>query len=90
VVSWEVEVAWRRCKVVVMMMMTMTMKPKPVPMPSFMEALRVFESMRAFMYAHDITERDQANIVNIESLLFKLKRKGATKQLKINDFLKKK
>jgi hypothetical protein len=53
VVSWEVEVAWRRCKVVVMM----TMKP------SFMEALRAFESMRAFMYAHDITERDQANIV---------------------------
>jgi hypothetical protein len=37
------------------------------------------------MYAHDITE-----IVNIESLLFKLKRKGATKQMKINDFLKKK
>jgi hypothetical protein len=45
--------------------------------------------MRAFMYAH-ITKRDQANIVNIESLLFKLKRKGATKQMKINDFLKKK
>jgi hypothetical protein len=39
--------------------------------PSFTEALHVFESMRAFMYAHDITERDQANIVNIESLLFK-------------------
>jgi hypothetical protein len=58
--------------------------------PNFTKALCAFESMRAFMYAHDITKRDQANIVNIESLLFKLKRKGATKQMKINDFLKKK
>jgi 2-keto-4-pentenoate hydratase/2-oxohepta-3-ene-1,7-dioic acid hydratase in catechol pathway len=79
VVSWEVEVVWRRCKAVVV-----TTKP------GFMEAFRAFESMRAFMCAHDITERDQANIVNIESLLFKLKRKGATKQMTINDFLKKK
>jgi hypothetical protein len=63
---------------------------EPEPVPSFTEALHVFESMKAFMYAHDITERDQANIVNIESLLFNLKRKGATKQTKINDFLKKK
>jgi hypothetical protein len=33
--------------------------------PSSTEALRAFESVRAFIYAHDITERDQANIVNI-------------------------
>jgi hypothetical protein len=58
--------------VVVVVVMTTTTKP------GFMEALGAFESMRAFMYAHDITERDQANIVNIESSLFKLKRKGAT------------
>jgi hypothetical protein len=57
--------------------------------PSFTEALHAFESMRAFMYAHNITKRDKANIVNIESLLFKLKRKGSTKQMKNNDFLKK-
>jgi hypothetical protein len=63
---------------------TVTMKP------SFTEALRVFEYMRALMYAHDITERDQANTVNIESLLFNLKWKGSTKQIKINYFLKKK
>jgi hypothetical protein len=68
-----VEVAWRRCKVVVVVMVMMTMKL------SFMEALRAFESMRMFMYAHDITERDQANIVNIESLWLNLKRKGAHK-----------
>jgi hypothetical protein len=82
VVSWEVEVAWRRCMVVVAVVVKTRL--------SFTEALRAFESIRAFMYAHDITERDQANIVNIESLLFNLKRKGATKQMKINDFLKKK
>jgi hypothetical protein len=46
VVRWEVEVAWR-CKVVLVVL-------------SFMEALRAFESMRVFMYAHDITERGQA------------------------------
>jgi hypothetical protein len=62
---------------------------EPKPVPSFTEALHGFESMRASMYAN-ITERDQANIVNIESLLFNLKRKGATKQTKINDFFKKK
>jgi hypothetical protein len=38
------------------------------------------------MYVQDITKRDQANIVNIERLLFSLKRKGATKQMSINDF----
>jgi hypothetical protein len=54
VVSSEVEVAWRRCKVVVVMTTTTKL--------GFMEALHAFESMRAFMYAHDITERDQANI----------------------------
>jgi hypothetical protein len=62
---------------------------EPKPVPSFTEALCAFESMRAFIYAHDITKRDHANIVNIESLLFNLKMKGATKQIKINDFLKK-
>jgi hypothetical protein len=30
---------------------------EPKPGPSFTEALRVFESMRAFMYVHIITER---------------------------------
>jgi hypothetical protein len=48
-----------------------------------------FESMEALVYVHDITESDQANIVNTGSLLFKLKGKGDTKQMKINDFLKK-
>jgi hypothetical protein len=46
-----------------------------IPVPSFMEALRVFESMKAFMYAHDITKRDHASIINIERLLFSLKGK---------------
>jgi hypothetical protein len=35
------------------------------PVLSFMEGLLEFESLRAFMYAHDITKRDQVNIVNI-------------------------
>jgi hypothetical protein len=31
---------------------------------------------------------DQANILNVESLLFSLKQKGITKQMSVNDFLK--
>jgi hypothetical protein len=45
------------------------------PVPSFMEAFYAFESMRVFIYAHDITKRDQVYFVNIERLLFSLKRK---------------
>jgi hypothetical protein len=51
----------------------------------FTEAVNTFESM----YAHDITKRDEATIVNIERLLFSLKRKGATKQVRSSDFFKK-
>jgi hypothetical protein len=51
----------------------------------FLFASVLFESMRAFMYGH-ITIRDQANVVNIERLLFSLKKKGATKQMSIIDF----
>jgi hypothetical protein len=58
---------------------------KPKPVPSFTESLNALETMRAFVYAHDITEIDQANILSTESLLFSLKREGATKQMKIND-----
>jgi hypothetical protein len=42
------------------------------------------------MYGHDITIRDQENVVNIERLLFSFKRKGAAKQRWINDFFKNK
>jgi hypothetical protein len=38
------------------------------PVPSFTEALRAFQSMRVFMYAHDITSRGPVNTVNIETL----------------------
>jgi hypothetical protein len=50
-------------------------------------AFVLLESTRAFKYGHDII-RDQANVVNIERLLFSLKKKGATKQMRINDFFK--
>jgi hypothetical protein len=42
-------------------------------------------SVNAFMYAH-VTKIDQVNIVNTERLLFSLKWKGATKQMRINVF----
>ncbi|KAJ4426949.1 hypothetical protein ANN_26748 [Periplaneta americana] len=49
----------------------------PKPVPSFQEALSAFEIMRVFIYAHEIADRDQVNIINIEKLLFSLKSKGA-------------
>jgi hypothetical protein len=60
---------------------------KPETVLSFTEALRAFESMRVFMYAH-ITERDQANTVNIESLLFNLKRKVLLNKRRLMTLLK--
>jgi hypothetical protein len=57
-------------------------------MPSFAERLHVVESIESVLYAHDIIERDQANIQNTE-LLFSMKMKSATEQrlmsLKISD-----
>jgi hypothetical protein len=87
VVWWEVEVARRVGKVMVVMM-TMTLSPNQcrVLRKNFMHV----SQSRVFMCAHDITSRDQANIVNTERLLFSLKRKGATKQMRINGFFKKK
>jgi hypothetical protein len=43
-----------------------------------------------FVYGHDIIIRDQVNILNIGRLLFSLKKKGATKQMRINNFFKNK
>jgi hypothetical protein len=48
-------------------------EPKSEPVLCFMEALPVFELMKALMYAH---QKRRANILNIERLLFSLKRKG--------------
>lgn len=66
-----------------MIVVMMTLKP------SLMEALCAFESMRAFMYAEDITKRDQVNSINMEMLVFSLKRKGVSKQM-ISDFFNEK
>jgi hypothetical protein len=57
---------------------------KSTPVQRFTEALHAFESMTVFMYGHNITKIEQANIVNTERLLFSLKMKGATKQIRIN------
>jgi hypothetical protein len=55
---------------------------EPEQVPSFMEAL---------MYAHNITKRDQANIIITKRLsLFSLKMTDATKLMGINDALKNK
>jgi hypothetical protein len=54
---------------------------EPEPLPGFSEARNVFESVKVFFYAHNITKRDQVNIMNTESLL-SWKMKSVTKQMK--------
>jgi hypothetical protein len=51
----------------------------------FYGRLRTLETPRASICAHDITERDQAKIINIKKLLLNFEIKGATKQMRIND-----
>jgi hypothetical protein len=56
----------------------------------FLFACVLFQSMTALMYGHDVTITDQANVVNTEKLLISFKKKGAAKQMWINDFFKNK
>lgn len=60
---------------------------EPTPVPSMSDAITAFETVRTFIYAHEITEKDQKNVVNLENLLFNLKNERIT-QHKITDFLK--
>lgn len=46
---------------------------EPQQLPSFAQALSAFETVRTFIYSHEISETDQNNIINLENLLFKLK-----------------
>jgi hypothetical protein len=63
-------------------------EPEPEPMPSFTEAFNVYEPMRTFIYAHNITKRDQAKIINIENVLFNFKRNVAAKEIRLMIILK--
>jgi hypothetical protein len=45
--------------------------------------------MTAVLHAYGIPNGNQANVMNISSLLFNLKMKSATEQMKINDFKRK-
>jgi hypothetical protein len=80
----EEEVAWKMGKVLVVMTMKPSLNQCHVLWKHF-----VFETMRAFMYVH-ITERNQANIIYVERLLSSLKKKSASKQMRINDVFKEK
>ncbi|GFT87443.1 hypothetical protein NPIL_184041 [Nephila pilipes] len=42
------------------------------PLPSLSEAIMTFETVRTFTYVHEIIEKDQKNIVNLENLLINL------------------
>jgi hypothetical protein len=51
--------------------------------PSFAEAHAAFQTVKSFFYAHNIGERDEENILNMERVLFDLKRKISTKHLSV-------
>ncbi|KDR18498.1 hypothetical protein L798_07688 [Zootermopsis nevadensis] len=63
---------------------------EPEALPSFAEAHAALAKVKSFFYALNISERDEENILNVESALFGLKRKVSTNQLSTKDFFGKK
>lgn len=45
------------------------------PAPTFADALKGFETMRNFLYSHELSVREQKDVTNVENLLFGLRRK---------------
>jgi hypothetical protein len=56
---------------------------EPEAVPSFAEAHTAFQTVKSFFYAHNIGERDEENILNMERAVFDLKRKISTKHLPV-------
>jgi hypothetical protein len=60
--------------------------------PSFAETYKALEKVKAFLYAHSITDMDREHILGLEKSYFQLRQNSAMKQRTMYDFflLKKK
>jgi hypothetical protein len=57
-------------------------------MPSFAETYEALEKVRAFFYAHTVTDADRERILGIEKSYFQLRKNSAMKQKTIYDFFR--
>jgi hypothetical protein len=54
--------------------------------PSFTEAYEALEKVKAFVYAHSVTDADRENILRLEKSYFQLRQNSAKKQKTVYDF----
>jgi hypothetical protein len=58
--------------------------------PSFTETYKALEEVRAFFYAHSVTDTDRERILGLEKSYFQMRQNSATKQKTMYDFFRKK
>jgi ribosomal protein S19E (S16A) len=56
--------------------------------PSFAETCEALETVRAFFYAHSVTDADRQLILGLEKSYFKLRQNSAMKQTTMYDFIR--
>jgi hypothetical protein len=54
--------------------------------PSFAETYKALEKVKAFFYAHSVTDADREHILGLEKLYFQLRQNSAKKQKTMYDF----
>jgi hypothetical protein len=55
--------------------------------PNFAETYKALEKVKAFFYAHSVTDADHENILSPEKSYFQLRQNSAKKQKTMYDFL---
>jgi hypothetical protein len=58
--------------------------------PSFAETYEALEKVKAFFYAHSVTDADHEHILGLEKSYFQLRQNSAKKQNTMYDFFVKK
>jgi hypothetical protein len=54
--------------------------------PSFAETYEALEKVKAFFYAHSVTDADRENILSLKKSYFQLRQNSAKKQKKMYDY----
>jgi hypothetical protein len=54
--------------------------------PSFAETYEALEKVKAFFYAHSVTDADRAHSLGLEKSYFQLRQNSAKKQKTMYDF----
>jgi hypothetical protein len=55
--------------------------------PSFAETYEALEKVKAYFYAHSVTDADREHILGLKKLYFQLRHNSAKKQKTMYDFL---